>query len=55
MSDRQRVLSFDLDGSVSRALFSSRDRDASEDELSALSVGPFEVYIGEVIGSHAGS
>ncbi len=55
MSDRQQVLSFDLEGSVSRVLFSSRDRDASEDELSALSVGPFEVYIGEVRGSRAGS
>ncbi|MCD6290319.1 MAG: alpha-glucosidase [Anaerolineae bacterium] len=50
MSDRPQKLDFDKNGRAARLIFSSRDRPTSEDPLSALPIGPFEVYIGELIG-----
>jgi len=48
MSDRAHALSFDLDARAARLLFSSQARDGDTDDLSQVSVAPFEVYIAEL-------
>ncbi len=56
MSDQARTLSFDgstelaevLDAHAARLVFSSHARDGDTDDLSQLTIAPFEVYIAEI-------
>lgn len=48
MSDRTHTLRFDLDSPTARCVFSTHRSDSDTDELSQLTVAPFEVYIGEI-------
>jgi len=56
MSDQARTLSFDgstelaevLDTHTARLVFSSHARDGDTDDLSQLTIAPFEVYIAEI-------
>jgi alpha-glucosidase len=48
-SDQAHTLRFDLKAEAVRLRFSSRVRDGDSDDLSQLSIAPFEIYIGELI------
>ena len=48
MSNQAHTLSFDLDAHVAKPLFSSHARDDDTDDLSQLSIAPFEIYIAEL-------
>ena len=48
MSDQARTLSFDLDAHTARLVFSSHARDGDTDDLSQLTIAPFEIYIAEI-------
>ncbi len=48
MSDQAHTLRFDLDAHTAHLVFSSRTRAGDTDALSQLTIGPFEVYIGEI-------
>lgn len=48
MSDRAHTLNFDLNAQAIKLLFSNRVRDSSSDDLTRLSITPFEIYIGEL-------
>jgi alpha-glucosidase len=48
MSNRAHTLSFDLDAHTAQLLFSNRARDGDTDDLSQLSMAPFEIYIAEL-------
>jgi len=49
MSDQARTLSFDLDAHTAQLVFSSHTRDGDTDDLSRLTIAPFEIYIAETI------
>ena len=48
MSDRAHTLNFDLNAQATKLLFSNCVRDSSSDDLTRLSIAPFEIYIGEL-------
>ncbi len=48
MSNRAHTLHFDLDAHTARLVFSSHARDGDTDDLSRLTIAPFEVYIAEI-------
>ncbi|MDY7076179.1 MAG: alpha-glucosidase [Chloroflexota bacterium] len=48
MSDQAHVLRFDLDTLVARLVFSSHAREGDTDDLSQLTLSPFEVYVAEI-------
>ena len=48
MSNQAHTLSFDLDAHAAQLLFSSHARDGDTDDLSQLSIAPFEIYIAEL-------
>ena len=48
MSDQARTLSFDLDAHLACFVFSSHVRDGDTDDLSRLTIAPFEIYIAEI-------
>ena len=50
MENQARTLSFDLDARTARPLFSSHPRGSDTDDLSQLSIAPFEVYVAELEG-----
>ncbi len=54
MSDRSRVLSFDLRPRRVRCLFSTHHQAGEACDLSRLTVAPFEVYIGELVPIRGG-
>lgn len=51
MSERTRMLSFDLDADAAHLVFSSRARPGKTDDLTQLEIAPFEIYIGELAWS----
>jgi alpha-glucosidase len=48
MSNRAHTLRFDLDARTARLVFSSHARDGDTDDLSQLTIAPFEIYIAEI-------
>jgi alpha-glucosidase len=48
MSPRAHTLCFDLDVRTAHLIFSSHARDGATDDLSRLTIAPFEVYIAEI-------
>ena len=48
MSDQAHTLRFDLDAHLARLVFSSHARDGDTDDLSRLTIAPFEIYIAEI-------
>ena len=48
MSDQAHTLRFDLGAHAAHLVFSSQARDSEIDDLSQLTIAPFEVYIGEI-------
>jgi alpha-glucosidase len=48
MSDQAHRLSFSLDADEARLIFSSHTRDGDTDDLSQLTIAPFEIYIAEL-------
>ena len=48
MSNRAHTLHFDLDAHTARLVFSSHARDGDTEDLSQLTIAPFEVYIAEI-------
>lgn len=49
MSERTQMLSFDLDASTARQIFSSYAWPGGTDDLTRLQIAPFEIYIAELI------
>ncbi len=49
MSNRAHTLRFDLDAHLARLVFSSHARDGDTDDLSQLTIAPFEIYIAEIV------
>jgi len=48
MSDQAHTPSFDLGAAKARLVFSSHERDGDTDDISQLTIAPFEIYIGEL-------
>jgi alpha-glucosidase len=48
-SDRAQTLRFDGESWSARRLFTSQARGAAPDELSRLDIGPFEIYVAELV------
>ncbi len=48
MSDQAHTLNFDLDAHTAELVFSSHARGGDSDDLSQLTLAPFEIYIGEI-------
>jgi len=49
MSERVHTLSFDLDASTARQIFSSHAWPGNPDDLTQLQIAPFEIYIAELV------
>jgi alpha-glucosidase len=49
MSERTHTLSFDLDDSTARQIFSSHARPGGAADLTRLQIAPFEIYIAELV------
>jgi alpha-glucosidase len=52
-TEGSHTLCFDPKHRTARRLFSSSVRDGATDDVSQLGIGPFEIYIGEVISSQS--
>jgi alpha-glucosidase len=48
MTDRSHTLQFELNNKTSKLIFSSCDRKSNIEDLSSLSIDPFEIYIAEL-------
>jgi alpha-glucosidase len=53
MSERTHTLSFDLDASTGRQIFSSHARPGVAADLTRLQIAPFEIYIAEMVRNDA--